>query len=116
MKGGVTGLLMLLLGAGASAAGPDPKEVDAAVQRGVRWLLREQKPNGAFGTNAGQTALGLMALRHSGVRPEDKACRKAARHLARVLPDGTSYGAALGIIALIEQRNRPLRLPSRIDS
>ncbi len=106
MKGGAAGLLILLLGAGASTAGPDPKEVDAAVQRGVRWLIREQKPNGAFGTNAGQTALGLMALRHSGVRPADKACRKAARHLARVLPDGTSYGAALGIIALIEQRNR----------
>ena len=106
MKGGAAGILVLLLGASASSAGPDPEQIDEAVQRGVRWLLREQKANGAFGTNAGQTALGLMALRHSGVRAEDKACVKAARYLARVLPDGTSYGAALGIIALIEQRKR----------
>ncbi|MCK6461750.1 MAG: terpene cyclase/mutase family protein [Planctomycetes bacterium] len=82
---------------------PDPEGVDAAVARGVKWLRGEQDPAGGFGTNPGETALALMALRHSGVPAEDPACKRAAARLVRQLPDGTVYGAALGILALLEQ-------------
>jgi len=95
--------------AGVGAAGADgvavpaAEAVDAAVARGVVWLRKEQKGNGAFGSSPGETALALMALRHSGVPSADKACTKAARSLERALPDGTVYGAALGTLALLEQ-------------
>ncbi|HEX5137352.1 MAG TPA: prenyltransferase/squalene oxidase repeat-containing protein, partial [Planctomycetota bacterium] len=51
----------------------------------------------------GETALALLALRHSGVPAADPACKRAATRLARELPDGTVYGASLGILALLEQ-------------
>jgi hypothetical protein len=98
--------LALAAHAGGDAAPrppPDPARVDAAVAHGVKWLREEQDPDGSFGTNPGETALALLALRHSGVPAEDPACRRAAARLARQLPDGTVYGAALGILALLEQ-------------
>jgi hypothetical protein len=104
-------ILCLCLAALATRAGgdtaprtpPDAPGVDAAVAKGVRWLRAEQDPDGRFGTNPGETALALMALRHSGVPAADPACQRAAARLLRQLPDGTVYGAALGILALLEQ-------------
>ncbi len=90
-------------GDAAPAAPPDPEEVDAAVAKGVKWLRAEQDAGGGFGTGPGETALALLALRHSGVPAMDRACVRAATRLARQLPDGTVYGAALGILALLEQ-------------
>jgi len=86
---------------------PGVQGVPEAVQRGVAWLRREQEPNGRFGSGPGETALVLLALRHSGVRAGDKRCEYAARYLMRALPDGTVYGAALGILALLEQPRTP---------
>jgi hypothetical protein len=77
--------------------------VDAAVKKGVKWLRAEQDAAGGFGSGPGETALALLALRHSGVPALDPACARAAARLARQLPDGTTYGAALGILALLEQ-------------
>lgn len=87
----------------APGAPPDPAGVDAAVAKGVKWLRAEQDAGGGFGTGPGETALALLALRHSGVPALDRACERAAARLARQLPDGTVYGAALGILALLEQ-------------
>jgi len=83
--------------------GPSAAQVDAAVARGVAWLRSEQERDGGFGAGAGETALALLALRHSGVPAADDACGRAGKRLARLLPDGTVYGAALGILALVEQ-------------
>ncbi len=87
--------------AATTVAKPPQSEVDKAVARGVKWLRGEQKRNGSFGTSTGETALALMALLHSGVEADDKACRRAASNLERSLPDGTVYGASLGIVALL---------------
>ncbi|MHC4225048.1 MAG: prenyltransferase/squalene oxidase repeat-containing protein [Planctomycetota bacterium] len=91
-----------LLAVGAFGA-PGQEAVETAVRRGVVWLRKEQKADGSFGSNPGETALALMALRHSGVPASDRACEKAARNLERALPDGTVYGAALGTLALLAQ-------------
>jgi hypothetical protein len=99
-----TALGLVALAACLAAERDPPQEaVDAAVHRGVAWLRREQKGSGVFGAGPGETALALLALRHSGVPADDAACRRAARYLERSLPDGTVYGAALGILALLEQ-------------
>lgn len=89
-------------GASAGAAPrPAPERVDAAVARGVAWLRREQDRGGGFGSEPGETALCLLALRHSGEAAADPACARAAAALARDLPDGSVYGAALGLAALV---------------
>ncbi len=113
MVGAVRILLFLaVLGALLGAEPPSEKGkggaeavagVPQAVQRGVAWLRKEREPNGRFGSGPGETALVLLALRHSGVRDDDKLCVKAAKYLERALPDGSVYGAALGILALLEQ-------------
>ncbi len=82
---------------------PTQAAVDDSVKRGVAWLRDEQRRDGRFGTGTGETALALLALRHSGVPAEDKTCRRAARFLVRKLPDGRVYGAALGVLALLAQ-------------
>ena len=91
---------------------PDKQEVDASVRRGVAWLRKEQKADGSFGQNPGETALCLMALRHSGVPASDRNCLRAAKYLERALPDGSVYGAALGTLALLAQH--PERHKKRI--
>ncbi len=95
--------MVRILIAALALAAPKEADVRTAVGRGVGWLRKEQKANGAFGTNAGETALALMALRHCRVPAADPACQKAARRLERVLPDGSVYGAALGVLALLAQ-------------
>jgi hypothetical protein len=89
--------------AGGESARPAQPAIDAAVRRGVAWLRDEQKRDGSFGQGPGETGLSLLALRHSGVPADDRACLRAARYLERELPDGTVYGAALGVLALIAQ-------------
>ena len=92
----------LVCGRGAAdetAAG----KVDAAIARGVKWLRKQQEADGSFGSGPGETALALMALRHSRVPATDRGCERAAAALERALPDGTVYGAALGTLALLAQ-------------
>jgi len=95
-------LLLLLLPA-APAAPSESRTVGAAIRDGVRWLKREQSADGSFGSQPGQTALALLALRHSGVPASDEVCLRAARNLERELPDSKVYSAALGILALLAQ-------------
>lgn len=90
-------------GAGEPAAAPPQEVVDATVSRGVEWLRGKQKGNGSFGNQPGETALALMALRHSGVPADDASARRAASNLERSLPDGSVYGAALAAVALLAQ-------------
>jgi len=100
---GVLVLLVWLLVCPAFAEAPTDKDVRLAVGRGVAWLKGDQKAGGAFGSQPGETALALMALRHSGVPAGDRACMRAAQRLERDLPDGQCYSAALGSLALLAQ-------------
>jgi squalene cyclase len=93
----------------AGAGPPAQSRIDAAVAMGVAWLRGEQARDGAFGPQPGETALALLALRHSGVAEDDAACRRASAHLVRELPDGTSYGASLGVVALLGQEGKAAR-------
>jgi hypothetical protein len=82
---------------------PPTSKIDAAVERGIAWLRKEQKRDGSFGQGPGETALVLLTMRHSAVPPTDRANTRAARYLERDLPDGTVYGAALGALSLLAQ-------------
>jgi len=87
----------------ARAEEPAAKDVQQAIARALDWLRAEQSKGGGFGSQPGETALALMALRHSGVPESDPACRRAAKRLESDLPDGQCYSAALGTLALLAQ-------------
>ncbi|MGQ0615110.1 MAG: prenyltransferase/squalene oxidase repeat-containing protein [Planctomycetaceae bacterium] len=95
-------LAALLLVAPGLHALPE-EAADGAIARGASWLRGEQSADGSFGQGAGETALALLALRHSGAPAGERACLRAAARLERLLPDGTVYGASLGILALLAQ-------------
>jgi len=104
----VLAVLVALALPGVAGEAPDKPQavggaVGGAVGRGVAWLKGEQQRGGAFGSQPGETALALMALRHSGVPASDPVCVRAAKRLERDLPDGQCYSAALGTLALLAQ-------------
>ncbi|MHC4986367.1 MAG: prenyltransferase/squalene oxidase repeat-containing protein, partial [Planctomycetota bacterium] len=92
----------VLLTLSAAARADLPHQVDAAIARGVRFLLRYQdddtgawrefNPEQRF--RGGLTALVTYALLESGVAPDDEAMTKALEHLADTWITGT-YGLAL---------------------
>ncbi len=66
---------------------PERAAVDAAIDRGARWLLAEQRPDGSFGGGGealGETALAALALLHAGLtgRGDDPEERRVQRTLA----------------------------------
>lgn len=118
-------LLGLTLAAPATAGGgalPSPPEIDAAIERGVEWLLEEQKPQGAWGSArhaVGRTALAVFALLHCGLAegqgtPESRRLTRALRYLDRFGAgrsdrrerDTRTYEASL-LLLLLRARGRP---------
>ena len=82
------------LGVGQEAQPPQPprtvgqQEVNAAIDRGVRWLLSSQDEDGYwFEERPGRTALALYALLKSGVEPDHPAVGRALGFLAARLSD-----------------------------
>ena len=103
-------------------AAPAPEATDAAIERGVAWLIGEQKGRGTWGPRSkavGPTALAAYALLHAGVAEQDgtpagKRLGKALQFLEREGPGrgrradpkvGT-YELAL-MLLLMRSRGRP---------
>ena len=78
--------------------------VNAAIDRGVDYLLKSQLLDGSWGYDPtgypnGQTALSLYALMKSGVSPDHQAVRRGLAFLERRAPKKT-YSNAVQILAL----------------
>lgn len=95
-------LFLAALGA-AQEAEPPPRvgqqEVNAAIDRGVRWLLANQKHDGSWSEQRpGRTALALYALLKSGVEPDSPAVTRALGFLAAHDPQQTYDAAILAMV------------------
>lgn len=106
---------------------PSPERIDAAIERGVAWLLEEAKPQGDHG-DVGKTALAAFTLHHCGLREtqdgrQAKRLRKTMRWLDRFghgrrprrEPKAQTYDLALELMLLrvrgrAADRPRMLRL------
>ncbi len=88
-------LYILMVGlwlATPAAAGtrPSDAQVDAAVKRGVKWLLAEQKDNGSWDSKyirqygGGTEALAILALLAADEDPSGTQVKKAIEHLLKV--------------------------------
>lgn len=105
-----------LLGAPAAPAQApdlDPDDVLASIERGVRYLKREQREDGSWpqwtGYPGGVTALCTLALLNAGVEPDDPAVRTALDYLRAMSPEKT-YCVSLKAMALCaadKNRNLP---------
>src|SRR5262245_44667494 len=76
------------------------KQVDRAVGKAVKYLLKLQKADGSW-DSLGSTALAGLTLLEAGVPPDDEAIRKAATFVRkRSIQDGYQYAIALTIMFL----------------
>ncbi len=97
------GPLLVPLAAPLTGQAPPQADVDAAIERGVDFLLSEQQPDGSWlyfnHPRPGCSALIVYALLKSGVDPEHEAIERALRRLS-VDEVAMTYDAACLIMAL----------------
>ncbi len=82
----------------ADTVGPDPKEVQAVIDKGVAFLKQAQRPDGSFSPRFGPgvTALAAAALLQSGLSPDDPVVAKALKSLEKsIQADGGIYDKRL---------------------
>ncbi len=82
--------------------------INAAIDRGVDYLVKTQQRDGSWGYHAdpyrnGQTALSLYALLKSGVKYEHQAIRRGFEYLRGRAPHKT-YSSAVQVLALSAAR------------
>lgn len=100
----VAGVLCVAFGDRSWAADDlKPEAVLKAIEKGKRFLLSNQHPNGSFhsplnaGYPTGPTALATLALLNIGMTPQDKPIEDALKFL-RDHPPGKTYEAGLQLM------------------
>jgi hypothetical protein len=83
----------------------DPKQIDAAIDKGVVYLKRHQNLNGTWGAGAvhavGYASLPGLTLLECGVSPKDPVVQKAAAFVRNNIPRLTkTYELSLAILFL----------------
>ena len=128
-------LLLLLLLPALSAQAEEvppiaPADIDAAIVRGVDWLLEEQRGNGSWDNAPGPSVLAVFALLHAGAREHTpgrrgKRMKRAWAWLDRFGPGAKkkekaeTYASSLMLLALDvrgrdEDRPRMQRLTDQL--
>ncbi len=84
-------------------------KIDAAIDRGVAWLLDQQQRDGSWFGHAqpfggGQTALSAYTLMKAGLAPTHPAVRRALAHLTTVQPTKV-YAAGSMLMAMAESHD-----------
>ncbi|RMH05260.1 MAG: hypothetical protein D6702_00985 [Planctomycetota bacterium] len=111
-------VLALFIAPAQEPAAPSEAAVDAAIAKGVRWLIDNQYPDGSWtdwmeqSYPAGPTALAAYALFKSGLPPEHRSLVLALDFLDRHPPFQT-YDAALRVLLLTSMD--PERFGARIE-
>ena len=91
------GLAPDLASAAAPPAGVTRDEVEQAIKAGVNFLLKNQRPNGTWGKEPGESALVTLALLTAGESPNSEPMRRAVDAIRNVdvPPTHETYTTAL---------------------
>ena len=89
-------------------AGADPKQINAAIDKGVKYLKAHQNLNGTWGAGpvqaVGYTALPGLTLLECGVSPKDPVVQRAAvfvrKHAPKLTGSHETYELSLAILFL----------------
>jgi len=107
-------LPFLLLAACASAPPPpDPRaEVDAAIERGIRFLVDAQNPDGSWGSGRGSTGFDVLASPPGSHDAFRVGCTALAAMALREAGERTASDRALGYLASYDglRRANPMEL------
>lgn len=102
----------------AIAADLSEQDVRLAIEKGKKFLVREQNQNGSWSVGAtgdvtvGITSLSVLALINSGMSPQDPPVRRGLKYLRELSPDDLAsnsretYQTSLLIMALVAARDR----------
>lgn len=81
----------------------DPQKVSRSIETAVKWLKKQQKPDGSWQDwhtfTSGVTSLVTLSLLEAGVPPDDEVIQKALNSL-RQAPRESTYCVALQTMAL----------------
>ena len=92
---GAAAMLASPVAAAEPTAGPDPKEVQAVVEKAVAYLKHRQNPDGSFSpeiAGPGISALVVAGLLRNGYSPDDPVVAKTLDYLEKnVQKDGGIY-------------------------
>ena len=88
--------------AAAAPPGVTREEVERAIKSGIEFLIKEQHPDGSWGTSAGESSLVTLALLTAGESPDSPALRKSLNLLPRaeIDPAHATYTISLMTMAL----------------
>ena len=81
----------------AAPASVSREEVEQSIKAGVAYLLKQQRPNGGWGGETGESALTTLALLTAGETPQSEPMRRALEFLrsSRINPAHATYTIAL---------------------
>ncbi|MDX1946795.1 MAG: DUF4159 domain-containing protein [Pirellulaceae bacterium] len=111
MRGKVCCFLALVVAGGGIApavrAEVTAAQVNTAIQDGVKFLLKQQRPDGSWTEHnsepgGGLSALCTLALHNCGVPKDDPQVAKALDYLASIDKPGRTYSSSLIVMALCQ--------------
>jgi len=88
-------------------------QVNSAIQKAREYLINQQKPNGAWGEHAGESALVFMTLAYMGEHPNREVISKAMDYLLKCdvendFGDRQGYGVPIRVMGLSYIHNKLL--------
>jgi Domain of unknown function (DUF4159) len=85
------------------AAGPGVtrEQVEQSIKGGVAFLLKTQRPNGTWGTEAGESALVTLALLTAGESPDSEPMRRALEALRKAGFNATHETYTRSLLAMV---------------
>lgn len=104
----LTAIVAILFSGESRAVEPTPEQVRLAIQRGARYILRQQQPDGSWAERhqpGGVTALATFALL-AAEEPRDAPHMKAALLALDQIKPATTYVVSMKLMALVQDDPR----------
>lgn len=110
----IMAVLAWVLIATSSLQAVDQDTIDAAVERGMFALRKQQSPGGSWDYtpyNVGSTSLAALTLLECGAKPEDPAVQRAVRYVRTAAPRQTNTYSIATTLLFLDRLGDPADVP-----